>query len=96
MNFALKPYKELVALTQAAIDEMLVPVRANLARARANQKVAETDEKILTLQTRINKLAVEKDIDFDKICDELDELSMLEHRKEQLAEILKQLFPEAQ
>lgn len=94
MNFALKPYKELVALTQAAIDEMLVPVRANLARARANQKVAETDEKILTLQTRINKLAVEKDIDFDKICDELDELSMLEHRKEQLAEILKQLFPE--
>lgn len=95
MEFALKPYKELIAMTEAAIDEMLVPVRARLAKSRAQQAGAEIEEKILTKQKNIQQLAVKKDIDFTAICDELDEIGLLERRKEQLSTIIAQLFPEA-
>lgn len=95
MNFQLKPFKELIALSKEKIDEALAPLRASTAKAKATLKMAEIDEKIATLGQKIQELATSKDIDFDTIADKVDEISLLELRKERLDSIVKQLFPEA-
>lgn len=91
--FQLRPFKELVALSKEKIDEALAPLRASTAKAKATLKMAEIDEKIAVLGQNIQELAVSKDIDFDKIADKLDEIALLELRKERFTTITQQLFP---
>ena len=93
MNFQLKPFKELIALSKEKIDEALAPLRASTAKAKATLKMAEIDEKIATLGQKIQEMATSKDIDFDAIADKLDEVALLELRKTRFAEITSQLFP---
>lgn len=95
MNFQLKPFRELIALSKEKIDEALAPLRASTAKAKATLKMAEIDEKIASLGQKIQELATSKDIDFDAIADKIDEIALLELRKQRFAEITKQLFPEA-
>ena len=90
----LKPFKELIALSKEKIDEALAPLRASTAKAKATLKMAEIDEKIATLGQSIQELATSKDINFDAIADKLDEVALLELRKNRFAEITSQLFPE--
>jgi predicted nucleic acid-binding protein len=94
MNFQLKPFKDLIALSKEKIDEALAPLRASTAKAKAALKMAEIDEKIATLGQKVQELATSKEIDFDAIADKVDEIALLEHRKQRLQDILKQLFPE--
>jgi predicted nucleic acid-binding protein len=94
MTMKLKPFKELIALSKEKIDEALAPLRASTAKAKATLKMAEIDEKIASLGQSIQELATSKDIDFDKIADKLDEVALLELRKNRFAEITGQLFPE--
>lgn len=91
----LKPFRELIALSKEKIDEALAPLRASTANAKATLKMAEIDEKIASLGQKIQELATSKDIDFDAIADKLDEIGLLELRKQRFAEITSQLFPEA-
>lgn len=93
MNFQLKPFKELIALSKEKIDEALAPLRANTAKAKATLKMSEIDEKIASLGQKIQELATSKDIDFDAIADKIDEIALLELRKQRFAEITAQLFP---
>jgi DNA-binding transcriptional MerR regulator len=95
MNFQLKPFKDLIALSKEKIDEALAPLRASTAKAKATLKMAEIDEKIATLGQKVQELATAKDIDFDAIADKIDEIGLLELRKTRFAEITGQLFPEA-
>lgn len=94
MNFQLKPFRELIALSKEKIDEALAPLRASTAKAKATLKMAEIDEKIASLGQKIQELATSKDIDFDAIADKIDEIALLELRKQRFAEITGQLFPE--
>lgn len=91
--FKLKPYSELVKLAKEAIDEVLAPVRAATAKARANLKIAEIAEAITRREQEVNELAVQKDVDFDRLADKVDEIKLLEIRKASLQEIVDQLFP---
>lgn len=93
MQFKLKPFAELIALSQEKLDAAMAPIRAMKAQSQAKVKVAEIDEKIVTLEASIQELATKKDIDFDKIADKIDELELLELRKGRFDEIVKQLFP---
>ena len=95
MNFQLKPFRELIALSKEKIDEALAPLRASTAKAKATLKMAEIDEKIASLGQKIQELATSKDIDFDAIADKIDEIALLELRKQRFAEITGQLFPES-
>ena len=95
MQFKLRPFKDLIALSKEKIDEALAPLRASTAKAKATLKMAEIDEKIATLGQSIQELATSKDINFDAIADKLDEVVLLELRKTRFAEITGQLFPEA-
>jgi DNA-binding transcriptional MerR regulator len=89
----LKPFKELIALSKEKIDEALAPLRASTAKAKATLKMAEIDEKIASLGQKVQELATSKDIDFDAIADKLDEVALLELRKQRFSEITSQLFP---
>lgn len=95
MQFQLKPFKELIALSKEKIDEALAPLRASTAKAKATLKMAEIDEKIASLGQKIQEQATSKEIDFDAMADKIDEIALLELRKERFAEITRQLFPEA-
>lgn len=94
MKFKLPSFAELLKMSQQQIDEALAPIRARSAKARATLAMAELDEQILKLESEIQKMALDKEIDFNKMADKLDDIAMLELRKERFTDILASLFPE--
>lgn len=89
----LRPFKELVGMTKDKINEAMAPVRAKQVRGKAEMKMFEIEAKLLTLETQVHEMCVEKEIDFDKMIDKLDEIGILERRQKQYGVILDQLFP---
>lgn len=94
MAFAVKPFKELIALSKEKLDEALAPVRARAAKAKANLEVAKLDEKMMSLESDIHKMCAEKDLNFDKIVDKIDEYDLAERRRNQVEKLVTQMFPE--
>ena len=90
----LKPLKEIMALTKEAFDESMAPLRARGAKARAESLLVELDVKLIDLEKEVNELVAKKDIDFEKVADKLDDIALVERRKEQFISITTQLFPE--
>jgi hypothetical protein len=93
MAFSVKPFKEIIALTKEKFDETMAPVRAKAAKAKANLEEAKLEEKLITLETDIQKLCAEKELNFDKILDKMDEYELAERRKEQVTTLVGELFP---
>jgi hypothetical protein len=89
----IKPYHELLKMTDQQIDAEMAPIREKEARAKADQKLSECARNILTKQREVTKFCTDKEIDFDKIADALDDIEMAERRKEQIEGIVNQLFP---
>ena len=92
--FEVKSFKELISLSKEKLDEAMAPVRSRAAKAKAALKEAEVDEKMITLESKIHEMCAKKDIDFDAIVDKMDEYDLLERKKEQVADLVKNLFPE--
>lgn len=89
----LKPYKELIALSKEKLDETMAVPRAKRMKKKAEFKMAELEEEIAEKESKIQEMAVEKDINFEKLLDMLDDVALLERRRDQYAKVLKQLFP---
>lgn len=89
----LKPYKELVALSKEKLDEALATPRAVRMRKKAEFEMAKIEEEIAEAESEVQEMCAEKDIDFDRLLDRLDSVALKERRKDQYAEVLKQLFP---
>lgn len=94
MAFEIKPFKEIIALSKEKFDEAMAPVRAKAAKAKANLEEAKVEEKLITLETDIQKLCAEKDLNFEKIIDKMDEYELLERKQSQIEMLVSQLFPE--
>jgi tRNA A58 N-methylase Trm61 len=92
--FTIKPFKEIVALTKEKFDETMAPVRAKAAQAKANLKEAEIEERLITLETDIQKLCAEKDLNFDRVIDKMDEYELLTRKKKQVNDLVSALFPD--
>lgn len=90
----LKTFKELIALSKEKFDEAMVPLRAATAKAKAQLLVAEIDEKIASVQQRIQEQAGNKDINFETLADLVDQVELLELRRKRFTDIVSQLFPE--
>jgi hypothetical protein len=90
----LKPLKEMLAMTKEGIDKALAPIRARQIRSQADLESAKLDEKIVTLETEVQEMCVDKTINFEKLLDKLDNIALLERRKKQYAKVLEELFPE--
>ena len=90
----LKPFKEIIAMTQELKDKALAPIRARQVQSRAELEMSKLDEKIVSLEASIQELCALKEIDFDKLIRSMDELALAERRKRQYEKILAELFPE--
>lgn len=91
----LRPFKELIALSKEKLDESMAPMRARQVNAKAELEMVKIETSIIGLESQIQEMCVEKDIFLPGLIDRLDELALLERRKDQYREILDQLFPKA-
>ena len=76
-----------------AVDAALAPVRAHSAKKKAELEVAKIEERIATLQSELTVVCSDKDVNFDRIIDKLDDIALAERRKEQFAKIIGEMFP---
>lgn len=90
----LKPFKEIIAMSKEKLDEALAPIRARQVKMQAELEVAKLDEKLVSLEAKVQELCAVKQIDFDAVIKALDEHGLAERRKKQLNKIVQELFPE--
>jgi hypothetical protein len=90
----LTAYEKLLTMAKEAVDTALAPVRARSAKKKAELEMAKLDERIATLESELTVTCSQRDIDFDKIIDKLDEIALAERRKKQFGKIIEEMFPE--
>lgn len=90
----LRPFKELIAMSKEKLDEVMAAPRARKVKAQAEMEMAEIDTKILTIESEAQEICINKEINFEKLFDKLDNLALLERRQKQYKKVLKQLFPD--
>lgn len=89
----LTPYAELIALTPAERENKNITTRVARQKQRGLLRLAELEEKLASLEDNITTACQNPELYFDQIADKLDELALLTRRKEQLTNIINQLFP---
>lgn len=89
----LKPFAEMIALTKEKLDSAMAPIRARQVKSKAEMEMAGLDAEILTKETEVQEMCIERDIDFKKLLAKLDEIALLERRKKQYDKVLAELFP---
>lgn len=94
----LKPFKDLLAMSQEKLDSAMAGPRARLIKGRAELERAELENEIRTLESQVEEMFVDKqkhkDFSFKPLMEKLDRIAILERREKQYAKVLKQLFPE--
>ena len=60
----LKPFADMIKLTKEGIDKVLAPVRCRQVKSQAYLEMAKIDEKIITLEAKVQEMCVEKTIAF--------------------------------
>jgi hypothetical protein len=90
----LTPYKKLLTMGKEAVDTCLAPVRVKSAKKKAELEIAKLEERIATLDSEVNTLCRERDIDFNRIINKLDDIALAERRKKQFDKIVLEMFPE--
>jgi hypothetical protein len=90
----LKPFKDLIGLSKEKLNEALAPIRARQVKAKADLEISQIETNLLSLETKVQEMCAEKDINLPALLDKLDEIALLERRKEKFADIVVQLFPE--
>lgn len=89
----LKPFKEIIAMTQELKDKALAPIRAKQVQSRAELEMSKLDEKTVSIEAQIQELCTKREIDFDALLKAMDDLALTERRKKQYEKILTELFP---
>jgi hypothetical protein len=89
----IEAYEKVLAMAKEAIDTMLIPVRVIRARKNGEYELAKMDEEIATKEARVSELITQKEVDFHRILDALDDVALLERRRKKMADLLKTMFP---
>ena len=89
----LPSYREALQMGKEKVAELLIPVRVNKARKKAELEMCELDEKIATKTEEVSKACTAEDVDFSALIRLQDDLAMLERRKKQYQTILDEMFP---
>lgn len=89
-------YKDIISKSKEKVDELMAPVRTLRMRKKAEAEMLGIDEQILDKESKIQDICLEYPMDFDKLLDTLDEISILERRKEQYSLVIKDLFEESE
>lgn len=93
MAYTLTPYKKLLEMGKAAVEATLVPIRASQARKQGELKMMEIEEKLITIESKIQEESIKHPLQYEKIIELLDERGLLERRCEQFKKIIGELFP---
>lgn len=89
----LKPFRELIAMSKEKLDEAMAPIRARQVKSQAELEMARLDADLLTHEGQVQEMCMQKEINFPNLLDKLDKIALLERRKKQYSDVLKQLFP---
>jgi hypothetical protein len=93
MAFAVKSFKELISMTKEKLEESMIPLRIRSAKAKAEGLKVELETKMLDLETEINTACADKEINFSKVADLVDEYELAERRLNQVTSLVDKLFP---
>lgn len=93
-SFEIKPFKELIAMSKEKLNEAMAPLRARAVKAQAEMEMTKLESDVIALQSSVQEMCVEKEINFTRLFDKLDEIALLERRLEQYNDVLSQLFPD--
>ena len=95
MAFQIKSFKELITLTKEKLEESMIPLRVRSAKAKAEIIKVELETKLADLEMKINEKAAQKDIEFLKVIELVDEYELTERRLKQVTGLVTQLFPDS-
>ena len=87
-------FREALKMTKAAIDEAMIPIRVSQAKKQGEMEQLKLDEKMLQKEIELQQLTVAHPINYDAILDLIDDIEMLERRRDQFGIIIEQLFSE--
>lgn len=93
MAFKVKPFAEVLKLSKEALDDVLAPIRARSARAKADMCSAKLEEEMINLERLIHEACAEKELDFDKIIGLVNKFELAERKKNQIVGLIAELFP---
>lgn len=93
MQLKLKSYAELITMGKEAIDASLAPMRSRSQRKKAELELAKLDETCASLEQSVNEACAVKEINFNTVIGQLDELDLADRKRKQLSSLLEQLFP---
>ena len=95
MAFKVKPFAEVIKLSKEALDDVLAPIRARSAKAKADMVSAKLEEEMVDLERKIHEACAEKELNFDKIIDFINRYELAERKARQIAKLIDSLFPSA-
>lgn len=90
----LNPYLQSIQSTEDELKKSTAPQKAKTQKIRAELEVSKQEEKIASLEQELATTAVQEVLDFDRILDMLDNHALAIRRRDQLKDIISQLFPE--
>ena len=85
-------YTKALKSSSGCIKKLNAPLRANKAKKRAELKLAEIEEEIATIESELTELAAKDDLEFNKIIDGMNSRDLLVRKKDQVADLIEQLF----
>lgn len=94
MAFQVKPFRVLIAMTKEKLEETMVPLRVRAAKAKAESLKVSVETDLLGLEAKINNACADKDIDFGKVADLMDDYALKERRLKQITDLVEHLFPQ--
>ena len=96
MSFEIKSFKELVAMSKEGLDAALLPLRVRAAKAKAEGQIIKLEERLLSLETKINQLCAEKELNFNSIISQIDDYDLTDRQLKQIQKLVASLFPAAE
>ena len=93
MAFQVKPFAEVLKMSKEALDDALAPIRARSARAKADMVGVKLEEEMIDLERRIHESCAEKELNFDKIINLVNQFDLAERKKKQVGKLVAELFP---
>lgn len=89
----LQPFKTLISMSKEKLDEAMAPIRARQVRLKAELEMSKIESDIVGYETQVQEMCVQKDIDLPRLIDKLDDIALMELRRDRYQEVLDQLFP---
>ena len=88
-----KPYRELVKLTKDAARDIMAPLRAKEVELKLRTAVAEQEAKLAEAEQKLVELGSQYPLDIERMLAEMNTTALLRRRKDQLEQLLAELFP---